>query len=147
MWTALLVTLGVIAAGAGGGLLFTQGERTEAKNLPIAAVDFTGLNDGTYVGEYEGGKYKWRRAKVEVIVSSEKVTDIKLLEGALDAKGQPSKLNAKGLSIKDLFDRIVQSQSLQVDTISGATLTSKAHLKAVEAALGLAQEDSQLYSN
>jgi uncharacterized protein with FMN-binding domain len=38
-----------------------------------------------------------------------------------------------------LYDRVVQAQSLQVDTISGATLTSKAWLQAVENALLQAQ--------
>jgi len=38
-----------------------------------------------------------------------------------------------------LYDRVVQAQSLQVDTISGSTLTSKAYLKAVEDALNKAQ--------
>ncbi|HHV58206.1 MAG TPA: FMN-binding protein, partial [Firmicutes bacterium] len=34
---------------------------------------------------------------------------------------------------------VIKSQSLQVDVISGATLTSKAHLKAVENALEQAE--------
>jgi uncharacterized protein with FMN-binding domain len=38
-----------------------------------------------------------------------------------------------------LYDRVIQAQSLQVDTLSGATLTSKAWLQAVENALIPAQ--------
>jgi uncharacterized protein with FMN-binding domain len=38
-----------------------------------------------------------------------------------------------------LYERVIQSQSLQVDTISGATLTSKAYLQCVENALLQAQ--------
>ena len=71
---AALVTIAGLVLG--GGILFTAGERREAKNLPIAVVDFNNLNDGTYVGEYEGGMYKWRANKTEVTVSSGKVTDI-----------------------------------------------------------------------
>jgi uncharacterized protein with FMN-binding domain len=40
-----------------------------------------------------------------------------------------------------LYDRVIESQSLQVDTISGATLTCKARLKAVENALIKAQKE------
>jgi uncharacterized protein with FMN-binding domain len=40
----------------------------------------------------------------------------------------------------ELYDRVIQAQSLQVDTISSATLTSKAYLKAVENALVQAQQ-------
>jgi flagellar basal body-associated protein FliL len=65
----------VIAAGLGGALFFTSGERQEARNLPITAVNFNNLNDGTYIGEYEGGMYKLRANKVQVTVSSSKVTD------------------------------------------------------------------------
>lgn len=46
-----------------------------------------------------------------------------------------SKISLKGISIGDLFRHVIESQSLQVDVISGATLTSKAHLKALENAL------------
>jgi uncharacterized protein with FMN-binding domain len=38
-----------------------------------------------------------------------------------------------------LYDRVIAAQSLQVDTISGATLTSKGWLQCVENALVQAQ--------
>lgn len=138
MLTTILVLLGIIVAVLGSALLFTEGERREARNLPIAAINFKQLQDGVYVGEYAGGKYRWRATKVQTTVSDGEVTDIELLKGALDKTGQPAELN-QSLSIKDLFNRVVDSQSLQVDVISGATLTSKAHLKAVENALLQAQ--------
>lgn len=126
---AALVTIAGLVLG--GGILFTAGERREAKNLPIAVVDFNNLNDGTYVGEYEGGMYKWRANKIEVTVSSGKVTDIKILE---------HKENRKPEFTNKLYDRVIEAQSLQVDTVSGATLTSKAYLKSVENALKQAQK-------
>ena len=55
MWIALII-IGVIGVGLGGVLLFTAPARNELKNLPIAAMDFSILHDGTYVGEYDGGK-------------------------------------------------------------------------------------------
>lgn len=134
MGTVVLVILGVIVVGLGGAVLFTSGERLEIKNLPLAAVNFKELKNGTFVGKYEGSKSKLRDATVQVTVSSGAVTDIKPLKGALDANGQPVEM-AKGLTINDLYGRVIQSQSLQVDTISGATLTSKTHLKALENAL------------
>ncbi|NLJ39781.1 MAG: FMN-binding protein [Candidatus Atribacteria bacterium] len=36
---------------------------------------------------------------------------------------------------KKLFDQIIQKQSLQVDTVSNATVTCNAYLKAIENAL------------
>jgi uncharacterized protein with FMN-binding domain len=74
---------------------------------------------------------KWRANKVQVTVSSGKVTDITILEH----KERPTpELTDK------LYNSVIESQSLQVDTISGATLTSKAYLKSVENALSKAQK-------
>jgi uncharacterized protein with FMN-binding domain len=94
-------------------------------------MDFNNLNDGVYIGEYEGGMYKWRASEVQVTVASGKVTDIKLLKN--EEKKSPEFTNK-------LYDRVIKSQSLQVDTVSGATLTSKAYLKSVENALDKAQK-------
>ncbi|RRJ64765.1 FMN-binding protein [Paenibacillus oralis] len=129
MWIIAVVVL--LAASAGGGILLTAGERREGKNLPIRAVDFHSLKDGTYVGEYEGGKYKLRANRVQVTVSSGKVTDIRLL---MHKENKTPEFTGK------LYGRVIASQSLQVDTISGATITSKAYLKSVENALGQAQK-------
>lgn len=122
----ILIIIVLVALAMGCALFFTSGERREAKNLSIGNVNFKQLSDGTYIGEYEGGMYKWRVNKVQVTVSSNKVTDIKLLE---QTEKRPSEY------MDELNQRIIESQSLQVDTISGATLTSKAYLKAVENAL------------
>lgn len=121
----------LLAVSVGGAMLYTAEEHKEAKNLPIAAIDFKKLNDGTYTGEYEGGIKKWRTNKVQVKVSSGKVTEIEVLEQKYDLKPE---FTGK------LYDRVIEAQSLQVDTISGATLTSKACLKSVEAALINAQK-------
>ena len=43
------------------------------------------------------------------------------------------------MNIFHIFDDVQKSKSLQVDVISGATLTSKVHLKALEDALKQAQ--------
>lgn len=138
MWIVLLVILGVIAAGLGGAVLFTEPGRREALNLTIAAVDFKKLRDGTYTGEYKGAKDSLRDAKVQVTVASGAVTEIRVLEGALVKGGQPVEIR-NGLTIDDLFGRVIDSQSLQVDVISGATISSRVHLKAVENALEQAQ--------
>jgi len=126
----VLVLVVVILLGLGAAIIFTEGERREGRNLPIAVIDFKKLHDGTYIGEYEGGMKKLRANKVQVIVSSGKVTEIKLLE----AKNKPSTKFTE-----ELYDRVIKAQSLQVDTVSSATITSKAYLKSVEDALLKAQ--------
>lgn len=105
--------------------------------LTIDKIDFTNLQDGVYVGEYNGRKNHFRDATVEITISNRKITDIKILKGALDSDGNPVKMKG-GMTMDNLFQKVIESQSLQVDTISGATLTSKAHLKALEKALNQA---------
>lgn len=123
---AIITVIAVVGLAGGGALLFTEGERREAKNLPIKAINFQQLRNGTFIGDYAGGKYKWRANKIQVTIEDHKLTAIKLLE---HAKTQ------ENAAKKELFDRVLTTQSLQVDAISGATLTSKGYLKAIELAL------------
>ncbi len=140
VWIIILIVIGVIGAGLIGGILISSPARREIQELTIADVNFNKLKDGTYVGEYVGTKDHLRDAKVEVTISGGKIADIKILKGALDKEGKAIEVR-NGKSVEDLFDTVVESQSLQVDVISGATLTSKAHLKALENALKQAETD------
>jgi uncharacterized protein with FMN-binding domain len=132
-WLIALAVVAVLGAAGGIGWSLLSKEHREARDLPLNAVDFSKLNDGTYHGAYEGGMYKWRANECQVTVSSGQVTDIQLV-GSKDPGG-------KNTQHEMLYDRVIQAQSLQVDTISGATLTSKAYLQAVENALIQAQHE------
>lgn len=134
-WLGWVIAFGVIAILAGAGAIgwsALMAEHAEAASLPLNAVDFSTLKDGVYTGDYAGGMYKWRYNEVQVTVSSGKVTAIKLLDSADPAKGNAQQ--------DALYHEVIDAQSLQVDALSGATLTSKAYLKAVENALLQAQE-------
>jgi uncharacterized protein with FMN-binding domain len=128
----LMVILVLLAVGLGIGWSFLSKEHAEARSLPLNAMDFSRLTDGTYIGTYEGGMYKWRANTVQVTVSSGEVSKIEPIKGVEDQGNGSTKM---------LYDRVIKSQSLQVDTISGATLTSKAYLQAVENALIQAQHE------
>jgi uncharacterized protein with FMN-binding domain len=129
-WLIALAVLAVLATVGGKAWWNLSREHEEARNVPLDGVDFGKLKDGTYVGEYEGGMYKWRANAVKVTVSNGKVTQIDPIKGVEDQGNGSTQM---------LYDRVIQSQSLQVDTISGATLTANAYLKAVEIALTQAQ--------
>lgn len=135
VWIVILVIIGVIGIALLGGIIGTEPGRREIKNLTINDINFKNLRDGTYVGEYKGKKDSFRNTRVEVTVSSGRVTGIKVLKGALNKEGKPAEINSKGSTVEDLFEKVIETQSLQVDVISGATLTSKTHIKAVENAL------------
>ncbi len=125
----------VVGLGIAGGIGWSKlsKEHQEARGLPLNAVDFSKLKDGTYHGAYAGGMYKWRVNECDVTVTDGKVTDIQLAGSKEDPDGKNAAMHAM------LYERVVAAQSLQVDTISGATLTSKAYLQAVENALIQAQ--------
>lgn len=127
-----LITFGVVSVlGIGGWIGWSKlnQEHREAAGLPLNAVDFSRLKDGNYHGAYSGGMYRWRANECDVTVSSGKVTAIQLATSKETGQHQT------------LYDRVIQAQSLQVDIISGATLTSKAFLQAVENALLQAQQE------
>jgi uncharacterized protein with FMN-binding domain len=132
-WVIALTVVAVLGIAGGIGWSKLSKEHHEASSLPLNAVDFSKLNNGTYHGVYEGGMYKWRANECQVTVSSGKVTDIQLV----DSKDQ----GGKNTQHQVLYDRVIEAQSLQVDTISGATLTSKAYLQAAENALVQAQHE------
>ena len=132
-WIIALVVVAALATAGGVNWARLLREHKEARSLPLNAVDFGKLNDGTFHGAYEGGMYKWRANECQVTVSSGKVTDIRLV-----ASKDPA---AKNTQAEVLYERVIQAQSLQVDTISSATLTSKAYLQCIENALIQAQHE------
>jgi uncharacterized protein with FMN-binding domain len=129
----VLVVVAGLAAAGGVGWSRLMKEHKEARSLPLNRVDFGRLTDGTYHGAYEGGMYKWRANECDVTVMDGKVTEIQLV-GSKDP-------GSKNTQHKELYDRVIKAQSLQVDTITSATLTSKAWLQAVEDALLQAQHE------
>lgn len=90
--------------------------------MKIENTDLSKISDGIYEGSYKAFPIS---VKVEVIVNSHKITDIKLIKHD----------NGKGKSAEFILDSVIKAQSLEVDTISGATYSSKVILKAIEDAL------------
>lgn len=119
----LLVTVILLLVLIIPGCVAFYREHREVRSLTLEGVDFSRLKDGTYSGENPGGLYGWRASRVEVTVHTGRVTDIIIFESAESADF-------------DLVARqIIQAQSLDVDGITGASLTSRAFLKTVETAL------------
>ncbi len=108
-----------LGPGAGlGGCKFTD----DIDKLVITDVKIASVRDGSYEGEQDN---KPVTAKVRIEVSRGAITAIKILE---HSHGPRHGADA-------LADRVVAAQSLKVDSISGATYSSKVMLKAMENAL------------
>lgn len=91
------------------------------RKITIEDVDISRVPDGEYPGDF---KVFHVSAGVSVTVRDGEITRITLTGG--DANRQ---------QMEEVIDRVVDRQTLQVDTVSGATVSSKAVLKAIENAL------------
>lgn len=114
----------IIALVAIAGLAFVGDtlNRRSINNASIKSLDFSQLPDGVYDGEYKRGRFS---SKVRVTVASGRMAKIDVVQ---DMQYQ-SEVTQK------VVDAVLEAQSLQVDTVSGATITTRAFLKAVENAL------------
>lgn len=88
----------------------------------------SGYRDGTYEGSAFGFGDVIR---VSVTIQNGKMTDI----AVLDASGEDKPYYKQALP---LLDEMLEVQSAEVDTVSGATLTAEGLIGAVEDALGKA---------
>jgi uncharacterized protein with FMN-binding domain len=102
-----------------------------AKQVDLQNVDIRSVPDGTYEASYDihppsGVAAANKHVRVRVTVAGGRYEKIQLVE--------PPNL-ASNKTFVALADRLVESQRLSVDAISGATVTSMAVLKAVQGAV------------
>ncbi len=94
----------------------------KANNISVYTPNLEYISDGNYVGEYSISPVS---VKVEASVKNSIITDITFIEHS----------NGLGSSAESITGEIVSNQSLEIDAISGATVSSKCILKAVENAI------------
>lgn len=97
------------------------------KTLDIGMVDLSNVADGAYIGICQN---KILLAVVKVEVQNHQMTDIEILAHKESYRKQAEMI----------ADAVLSGQSLKVDAVSGATLTSDTVLKAIENALSQGRE-------
>jgi uncharacterized protein with FMN-binding domain len=107
----------------GGFALYMNNGMAATKDVTVNAINPAGLADGSYEGEYKAGRFT---NKVKVTVKDGKVSSI-----------EPEKTVTfeKADLTKSVFDSVIAKQNTDVDVQSGATLSTKAYLKAIDNAL------------
>lgn len=138
-WLIPVGILALLIIGGLGMLIADTPNRREIAEMQIGQVDFSRLNDGTYTGSFTGTKGHMRDVTLTVTIANGVVTDVSIPNEALDDEGNPMELG-EGVTSVGYLNRAVSAQSLGIDAISGATLTSKTLLKALENALEQAQK-------
>lgn len=113
----------IIALFAGGLYLKSIGDyKAKVNALTFDEIDLSQAADGVYEGQCDTGVV---RARVQVTVRDHRLESIELLEHE----------NVKGTPAEVILERMLQHQTTAVDTVSGATCSSKVLRKAVENAL------------
>lgn len=103
-------------------LIDVQNYKKAISSLKIDTIDVSNIPDGKYTGTCDT---QFVGAEVLVTVKDKKITDIKLVNHK-NERGKPAEV---------ILQNVIESQSVQVDTISGATNSSKVILKAIQNAL------------
>ncbi len=121
----LVIALIVIAVILVGGRIVMS--RLEAslnalESMPIANIDLNTVADGNYVGSYSVFPVS---VEVSVTVKDHAIIDIQLVKHS----------NGQGKAAEAIPGLVIEAQSLAVDSVSGATYSSKVILKAIEKAL------------
>lgn len=101
--------------------------KAQVDAISISDVDLSKIEDGVYTGYYDA---KLVSAKVRVTVKNHRIESIELTEHN-NGRGKPAEI---------IPDKVVEAQSLDVDTVSGATSSSKVIFKAIENALNSASQ-------
>lgn len=117
------IILGVFALLVVAILGFALLGKGSTESLKLSGATAAALEDGVYSGSYDA--FRWSNA-VEVTVKDHRIESIRVTKPQVVAKPE---------TIEALTSRVLQSQSTEVDTVSSATIDSKAFLKAVENAL------------
>lgn len=118
LWIFIILVLFI----AGMFFFITRG-LSSGRKLQINDVNLSSVKDGTYDGKYSAGRWS---NEVKVTVNDHKITGIEIVK---DASFIPPDFS------KNLINNIIEKQKINVDAVSGATVTTKAYEKSIENAL------------
>jgi len=124
LFLKVLIGLFIAFVLFGGGAMFYLTRGLEAGNqVSINELNLSTLSDGTYNGQYDAGRWS---NEVNVTIKDHNIVNIDIVKDVTFVKPEVT---------RELLNRIIEKQTTNVDTISGATVTSKAYLKSIENAL------------
>lgn len=122
----IIMVIGIVLLiGLGIGAKFlmdVNAYQKEIAAMEIQDIDLSNVPDGTYEGSYDADLIQ---VKVAVEVKDHNITNIELLQHE----------NGKGGPGEAVIPEVIETQSLEVDTVSGATNSSKVILKSIEIAI------------
>ncbi len=120
-------SIGAAAVSAAGALFWTfyYAEILRIRDLSVHAVDLTRVPSGRHSASFDT---PYKSYHVSVLVEAHVIRSVQVTP----SDDFMAHFDRKGLAVADL---VVRKQRTDVDAVSGATVTSKAVLKAIEKAL------------
>ena len=109
----------------------TKQTPTSGNNNPPAMAVV--LKDGTYTGNTTSSMYG--PAQAQIIITAGKITDVNFLQYPSD---RAASLRKSQMAMPVVKQEVIQSQSANVDTVSGATQTSESFIQSISSALSQA---------
>lgn len=143
---ATAATTATTAATAGD----TAASSTDSTATTTATVDTTAattattatsgqIADGTYVGQASSNR--WGTVQVQAVYSGGQLVDVQILSYP-DGDRKSVQINQRALPT--LIDEAITAQSADVDTVSGATYTSRSYTESLQSAIDAALAASGL---
>ena len=121
---SLAIFFGIIALFVGSFMGYLMLNQSTVLQETIAPIDISTVPDGTYIGNYDQGRWK---NTLEVVVEDGAIIEVNIIDDMTFSDG---------IHTAVLFERVKTVQNLdEVDTVSGGTVSSIAYLKAIEDAL------------
>lgn len=116
----ILLLLVIVAAS---GVFYLSRGLEEGVNVVINPVNLSEIKDGVYNGRNDFGR--WTN-ELNVTVANNRITNIEIVKDVKIVSPELSTI---------LFQNVIEEQNIDVDVVSGGTVTSKAYLKSIENAL------------
>ena len=134
------ITLWLLSTVAALALLFSYRTSTMGRQAPSTATDIAEGGSGSSSGAttYEGSTEQTRWGPVQVVISvaDGKITGVEVPVYP-NANSRDRQINAHALPI--LKQETLAAQSADIDTVSGATVTSEGYKDSLQAALAVAR--------
>lgn len=106
-----------------GGMVWLSSNLDTLESVELSHSSFSTLEDGVYIGQCDEGRWE---TSVEVTVVDGALTSIRLVEDVTFPE--------QGV-FEQIKREVLERETLDVDAVSGATLTSNAYLTAIDKAL------------
>jgi uncharacterized protein with FMN-binding domain len=126
-------TTGTTGTGTGSEASGTDDSTSSAGSSGAGTTGASAKAVGTYAGSVV--QTRFGSVQVQITVQAGKITDVTALQ-LTDAERKSVQISNRAAPL--LRDEVLQSQSADVQTISGATVTSDAYLNSLQAALDAA---------